>query len=92
MTSAKKMYLAVAGGLVALGIVLVATGFAASGFDHAVFSATIDMRDGEIVLGGIEVDDPTGLPLIEQIAELGEINVPAPAAPGAPSAPTAPAA
>lgn len=36
MTSAKKIYLAVAGGLVAAGVVLAGIGFIASGFDPAV--------------------------------------------------------
>lgn len=68
MTSAKKAYFAVAGGLVALGIVLAAIGFAVSGFDPAVFSTTVDTRDGEIVLGGVEVDDPRDLPFIGHLA------------------------
>lgn len=75
MTNAKKRLLAVAGGFIAAGIVLAAAGFALSGFDTSVFSATIDMRSGEIVLGGTQVDDPSGLPLIEQIAGLGEVRV-----------------
>ena len=56
MTSAKKIYLAVAGGLVAAGVVLAGTGFIASGLDPAVFTTQIDMRDDTIVLGGVEVD------------------------------------
>ena len=67
MTSAKKIYLAVAGGLVAAGVVLAGIGFIASGFDPAVFTTQIDTRDSTIVLGGVEVDDPMGLPLIEQL-------------------------
>ena len=63
MTSAKKIYLAVAGGLVAAGVVLAGIGFIASGFDPAVFTTHIDTRDSTIVLGGVEVDDPMGLPL-----------------------------
>ena len=59
MTSAKRIYLAVAGGLVAAGV----------------------------VLGGVEVDDPTGLPLIEQLAEVGEVDTSGVAAPEAPAAP-----
>lgn len=90
MTSAKKTYLAVSGGLVALGIVLAALGFVTSGFDPNVFAAQIDMRDDSIVLGGVEVDDPTGIFLLEQIAQLGEIDVSAPSAPEAPAAPSAP--
>lgn len=62
MTSAKKIYLAVAGGLVAAGVVLAGIGFIASGFDPAVFTTHIDTRDSTIVLGGVEVDDPMGLP------------------------------
>ena len=62
MTSAKKIYLAVAGGLVVAGVVLAGIGFIASGFDPAVFTTQIDTRDSTIVLGGVEVDDPTGLP------------------------------
>lgn len=74
MTSAKKIYLAVAGGLVAAGVVLAGIGFIASGFDPAVFTTQIDTRDSTIVLGGVEVDDPTGLPLIEQLAGIGEVD------------------
>lgn len=39
-----------------------------------VFTTHIDTRDSTIVLGGVEVDDPMGLPLIEQLANLGEID------------------
>ena len=42
MTSAKKIYLAVAGGFVAAGVVLAGIGFIASGFDPAVFTTQID--------------------------------------------------
>lgn len=58
MTSAKKIYLAVSGGLIAAGIVLAGIGFIASGRDQAVFTTQIDMRDNTIVLGGVEVDEP----------------------------------
>lgn len=75
MTSAKKIYLSVAGGLVAAGLVLAAVGFVASGFNPTVFNTKIDMRDNSVVLGGIEVDDPEGLPFIGRLAELGEIDV-----------------
>ena len=87
MTSAKKIYLAVAGGLVAAGVVLAGIGFIVSGCDPAVFNTQIDLRDDTIVLGGVEVDDPTGLPLIEQLSQVGEVNVSAPTAPEAPAAP-----
>ena len=75
MSSVKKIYLAVAGGLVATGLVLAAIGFVASGFNLAVFNTQIDLRDDTIILGGVEMDDPTGLPLIEQLAEVGEIHI-----------------
>lgn len=87
MTSAKRIYLAVAGGLVAAGVVLAGIGFIASGFDLAVFNTRIDLRDDTVVLGGVEVDDPTGLPLIEQLAEVGEVDTSGVAAPEAPAAP-----
>ena len=75
MTSAKRIYLAVAGGLVAAGVVLAGIGFVASGCDPAVFSTRVDLRgDGVVVLGGVEVGDPTGLPLIEQLDELGAVD------------------
>ena len=87
MSSAKKIYLAVADGLVAAGLVLAAIGFMASGFDPAVFNTQIDLRDNTVILGGVEVDDPTGLPLIEQLAKVGELDASAPKAPEAPAAP-----
>ena len=92
MTSAKKAYLAVAGGLVAAGVVLAGIGFIASGFDPAVFTTQIDMRDSTIVLGGVEVGDPTGLPLIEQLAGIGEVDTSGITASESPAAPEAPAA
>lgn len=90
MTSTKKVYLAVAGGLVAVGIVLAGIGFIASGCDLAVFSTQIDLRDDAIVLGGVEVDDPRGLPLIERLSQVGGVDVSSPTAPEAPEAPAAP--
>ena len=87
MTSAKMIYLAVAGGLVAAGVVLAGIGFIVSGCDPAVFNTQIDLRDDTVVLGGVEVDDPTGLPLIEQLSQVGEVDVSAPTAPEAPAAP-----
>ena len=87
MTNAKKAYLAVAGGLVAAGVVLAGIGFAASGFDPAVFTTQIDMRDDTVILGGVEVGDPTGFPLIGQLAEIGEVDTSGVTAPEAPTAP-----
>lgn len=93
MSNAKKVYLAVAGGLVALGVVMAGIGWAIAGFDAGVFSTQVDLRgDGTVTLGGTVVDDPTGLPLIEQIAGIGEIDTSSPAASDAPDAPAAPVA
>mgnify|MGYP007059364182 CR=1 FL=1 len=80
MSSVKKIYLAVAGGLVATGLVLAAIGFVASGFNLAVFNTQIDLRDDTIILGGVEIDDLHGHfaardALIEQLAEIGEIHI-----------------
>lgn len=86
MTNAKKTFFAVAGGLIAAGIVIATIGFIASGFNPTVFSTQIDMRDDTIVLGGTKVDDPVSIFPIEQIARLGEVAVPeAPAAPSNPA-------
>ena len=84
MTSAKKIYLAVAGGLVAAGVVLAGIGFIASGFDPAVFTTQIDTRDDTVVLGGVEVDNPESIPFINQLANLGEIDTSDVADPAAP--------
>ena len=84
MTSAKKIYLAVAGGLVAAGVVLAGIGFIASGFDPAVFTTQIDTRDDTVVLGGVEVDNPESIPFINQLANLGEIDTSDAADPVAP--------
>lgn len=92
MTSTKKIYLAVAGGLVAAGVVLAGIGFIASGFDPAVFTTQIDTRDDTIVLGGVEVGDPEGVPFISQLADLGEVDTSGITAPQVPAAPEAPAA
>lgn len=87
MNSVKKIYLAVAGGLVAAGIVLAGIGFVSSGFDPAVFNTQIDLRDDTVILGGVEVGDPTRLPLIEQLAGIGEVDTSGATAPEAPIAP-----
>lgn len=77
----------VAAALGGAGVVLAAIGFIVSGCDPAVFNTQIDLRDDTVVLGGVEVDDPTGLPLIEQLSQVGEVDVSAPTAPEAPAAP-----
>ena len=40
------------------------------------------MRNNTVILGGIEVDNSTGLPFIEQLAEIGEVNISTFEAPG----------
>ena len=75
MTSAKKVYLAVAGGLVAAGIVLAGIGFIASGLDPAVFNTQIDLRDDTVVLGGVEVEGPTGMYKLDRVFGLGDVSV-----------------
>ena len=56
-TNARKTYLAVSGGIAALGIVVAGVGFALSGFDPGVFTSTVDLRADKVVLGGTEIDD-----------------------------------
>ena len=90
MSNAKKAFLAVSSGMLALGLILMACGFVISGFSLDVFTATVDPARDRVVLGGVEVDDPTGLPLIGRLAEVGEIDVSDITAPGAPEAPVAP--
>lgn len=75
MTTAKKIYLAVSGGLIAVGVVLAALGFVLSGFDPEVFTASYDVRIGVLELGGVEVEDASGLPLLGQLLELGDIEI-----------------
>lgn len=81
MTSAKKIYLAVAGGLVAAGLVLAGIGYVASGCDPAVFSTQLDARNGEVILGGVEVKGPIGMYNLDGIFGLGQIDIAAPEAP-----------
>ena len=54
------------------------------GRDQAVFTTQIDMRDNTIVLGGVEVDEPEGIPFISRLAILGEIDTSDVADPAAP--------
>ena len=49
-----------------------------------MFTTQIDMRDNTIVLGGVEVDEPEGIPFISRIAILGEIDTSGVANPAAP--------
>ena len=64
--------------------VIAGIGFIASGRDQAVFTTQIDMRDNTIVLGGVEVDEPEGIPFISRLAILGEIDTSDVADPAAP--------
>lgn len=88
-----KTYFSVAGGLVAVGIVLMAAGFVLSGFNPAVFSTTVDARDRSFQLGGQEVENPEDLPLLGAfLGTFGSVDYGAEEAPAAPAAPNAPAA
>ena len=75
MTNAKKAFLSVSGGILALGIVFMACAYVLAGFDAAVFSATVDVGRDRVVLGGVEVEDYDDLPLLEQLAGLGQIGI-----------------
>ncbi|WP_291288471.1 hypothetical protein [Enorma sp.] len=75
MSNAKKAFLAVSSGMLALGLILMACGFALSGFSLDVFTATVDPTRDRVVLGGVEVDDYDELPLLKQIAEIGQIGI-----------------
>ena len=87
MASAKRIYLAVEGGLVAAGLVLAGIGYVASGCNPAVFTTQLDARSGEIVLGGVEVEGPIGMYNLDRIFGLGDIDTSGVAAPEAPAAP-----
>lgn len=75
MSNAKKAFLAVSSGMLALGLILMSCGFVLSGFSLDVFTATVDPTRDRVVLGGIEVEDYTELPLLKQIAEIGQIGI-----------------
>ena len=75
MSNAKKAFLAVSSGMLALGLILMACGFVLSGFSLDVFTATVDPTRDRVVLGGVEVDDYDELPLLNQIAEIGQIGI-----------------
>ena len=97
-TSARKTYLAVSGGIAALGIVLAGAGFAFSGFDLGVFTSTVDLRADKVVLGGTEVDDYDDLLVTGILGTIGSVDLSVAEAPdspetlSAPEAPTAPEA
>lgn len=92
-SSSSKTCFTVAGGLVAVGIVLMLAGFVLSGFNPTVFSATIDGRTHSFQLGGQEVENPDELPLLGSFFRtFGSVDVDPAATQGSPSAPSAPAA
>lgn len=62
----------VACALIGVGLVFSIAGFALAGFDGRVFSATIDR--GTVTLGGTVVDDPSMLPIVSTMAEIGSIE------------------
>ena len=94
-TNARKTYLAVSGGIAALGIVLAGVGFAISGFDPAVFTSTVDLRADKVVLGGTEIGDYDDLLVAGILDTIGSVDLSTaetPTAPEAPAVPEAPAA
>lgn len=104
MKSTRTALCAIAGGLAALGIVMMAAGFALGGFDPRVFSMHIDTRTNTIELGGVAVAHPEDIPVLSWFVEsgnsieYGSSDAPdkpaepdAPANPAAPDAPAAPA-
>lgn len=62
----------VACALVGVGVVLSLAGFALSGFDPRVFSATVDR--GTVSFGGTVVENPENLPFISTLAEMGSVE------------------
>ncbi len=88
MRNVHKTTYRVAAALAAVGLVLMAGGFALSGFDVRVFSASVDR--GEVTLGGREVEHPERVPLLGWMAVLGTVEVNPPVAPDAPDTPSAP--
>ena len=75
MSNAKKAFLAVSSGMLALGLILMACGFVLSGFSFDVFTATVDPTRDRVVLGGVEVENYDELPLLKQIAQIGQIGI-----------------
>lgn len=75
MSTKKKMFLAIAGGLLALGLVLAELGFAFSGFNPRVFTVHLDTRTNEFILGGVSVEDPSRLPFVDTLKNMGEISL-----------------
>lgn len=75
MSNAKKAFLAVSSGMLALGVILMACGFVLSGFSLDVFTATVDPTRDRVVLGGVEVENYDELPLLKQIAQIGQIGI-----------------
>lgn len=75
MSNAKKSFLAVSSGMLALGLILMACGFVVSGFSLDVFTATVDPARDRVVLGGVEVENYDELPLLKQIVQIGQIGI-----------------
>lgn len=73
MRNAWKIFYAVAGGLVAAGLVVALGGFVTSGFDARVFTAQVDR--GQVTLGGTRVDNPASLPLFLEVLLAGSIEI-----------------
>lgn len=64
MSHLKKTCIATAGCFVIAGIILAGIGFAASGFDPAIFNTNISAD--KVVIGGTNID-PNDVPFIEVI-------------------------
>ncbi|MCI8451791.1 MAG: hypothetical protein HFJ74_04725 [Eggerthellaceae bacterium] len=62
-----------------------ASGFALSGCDVRVFTASVDR--GTVMLGGVEVENPEQVPLLGWMASMGKVEINPPEAPDAPTAP-----
>lgn len=94
MKDAWKFVYAAAAGFAAAGLIVISIGFALSGFNLQVFTMSIDR--GHAVLGGVAVEDPSGIPLLDLLCEMGSVecgpSLDAPEAPKAPAAPAIPAA
>ena len=101
----RKIYLAVCGGIAALGLVLIGAGFALGGFDPRLFTTTVNLATGKVVLGGTVVEDYETLLVANILETVGSIDTSAldasapedsevsavPEVPVAPDAPAAPA-
>lgn len=85
MRQVRKTMHCVAAALAVAGLVLMASGFALSGCDVRVFTASVDR--GAVMLGGVEVENPEQVPLLGWMASMGKVEINPLEAPDAPTAP-----